>query len=705
MKTLWRNGKFFVLAGLLLVMFGTILAQFPKLPEVPKGLSEKLPGLDKILKKEPPVTTGLSDAVTEVPFLDDYNPQTMTPMVLLPRTRTGAFVLAHPGAYFFDCESYCLRAGTYAPGRGDGYLYAPLKGPQADIVRHVLQGAYTHPEIPQRDIQVLLWAIIARTKLNDMSQKMQMTAAKLLTPKEIFEINGGALELIPKQERDKAFASLPSQVRKILEAEAQLREMLTQGETHYEQLEQVAVILGDAPPGEGSRTVPSGRWSYHPDGYFIRYFVSGYPRTQVQISVPGHMEIERDTKGRIALIADDFGNRIEVEYDDTIEPLSVRGDPAIRGYAISLIRFVRRDIFHPEVVFYKKLELKKAAWTFVGVPSGKGTIGTGSSRFADAQARYIWAKHHKKNLDYLDKQFRPHGSIRDIVDLGHFSVCLNKVLKGHPAEGTPWVIEHVNLVKVAWQYAVAQREGGHLWGCVAAPQSSYATAQPNGLQEIFASLKSFVRLFVFANPGGGNKPEYDPTKNVAAPGNTSKQREGKSPRPSKKQAPCDQVKLLQKYSEFARKRANYYKKFANQANSSKELDKMVNDAMAKEFKQKEASGEIKTEGEQRSGGHYEPCTDKKFVHNICQFVKEKPLCDWLTRGTNRHEDVHQQDAHDFNRDDPWGFKEYCRDDSPEGRKKAAKIDGDWEHHAYNEEADFYDAILDSLKKEHPECFE
>ncbi len=705
MKELLKNKYIYVLVGLVIIMFGTILAQLPKLPEVPKELGEKLPGLDKILKKEPPVTTGLKDAVTEVPFLDDYDPQIMTPMVLLPRTSTGAFVLTHPGAYFFDCESYCLRAGTYAPGSGDGYLYAPLKGPQADIVRHVLQGTYKHPEIPQKDVQVLLWAIIARTKLSDMSQKMQVTAAKLLTPKEMFELNGGALELVPKQERDKAFASLPSQVRQVLEAEAQLREMMTQGEAHYEQLENVAVILGDAPPGEGSRTVPNGRWSYHPDGYFIRYFVSSYPRTQIQLSVPEHMEIERDTKGRITLIADDFGNRIEVEYDDTIETLRVNGDPDLRGYAINLIRFIHRDIFHPEVIFYKKLELTKAAWTFVGVTSGKGTIGTTSSRFAGAQVRYTWTKQHKKDMESLDKKFKPHGSHRDIMDLAHFSVCLKEALSSHPAKNVPWVIEHANLVKVAWQYAVAQREGGHLWGYVVAPQSSYAKAQPHGLQELFTFLKSFFKLFVFADPGAGDKPEYDPAKNVGAPGNTSKQREGKSPRPSKKQAPCDQAKLLQKYSEFARKRADYYKKFADQASDSDELDRMVNEAMEKEFKQKEAAGEIKTEGKQQEGGHYEPCTDKKFVHNICNIVKEKPLCDWLTRGTNHHENTHQQDAHDFNRDDPWGFKQYCQDDSPEGRKNAAKIDGDWEHHAYSEEADLYDALLDSLKKEHPECFE
>jgi hypothetical protein len=32
--------------------------------------------------------------------------------------------------------------------------------------------------------------------------------------------------------------------------------------------------------------VPSGRWSMHPDGYFVRYLPSGYSSTRVEIWVP-----------------------------------------------------------------------------------------------------------------------------------------------------------------------------------------------------------------------------------------------------------------------------------------------------------------------------------------------------------------------------------------------------------------------------------
>ena len=40
------------------------------------------------------------------------------------------------------------------------------------------------------------------------------------------------------------------------------------------------------PMGPGSQDIPSGRWSLHPDGYYIRYVPQGYSHTVVGIWVP-----------------------------------------------------------------------------------------------------------------------------------------------------------------------------------------------------------------------------------------------------------------------------------------------------------------------------------------------------------------------------------------------------------------------------------
>ena len=61
--------------------------------------------------------------------------------------------------------------------------------------------------------------------------------------------------------------------------------MLGSAGSRYAQIEQVAVLAGMAPMGEGSQAVPSGRWSRHPDGYWVRYLPSGYSSTRLEVWV------------------------------------------------------------------------------------------------------------------------------------------------------------------------------------------------------------------------------------------------------------------------------------------------------------------------------------------------------------------------------------------------------------------------------------
>jgi hypothetical protein len=235
---------------------------------------------------DPPITTSLPDAVWAVDSLDNFTPRdTKRSMLTLQRTPNGGFVL-QPGYYEAHTQSYCLKAGTHGPGEGDGYLYAPTAGPADDQVVTILRNSAQHPEIEQRDIQTLLWAIIARAKFEDLSAEHKATASRLLTPQQIASLNRSALDLVPGPALDAAVDRMPPLVRQVVQAEAQLRQMMTTPGTSFEQMERVAVLSGMAPLGEGSRAVPSGRWSLHPDGYYVRYLPHGYTNTVVQIWVP-----------------------------------------------------------------------------------------------------------------------------------------------------------------------------------------------------------------------------------------------------------------------------------------------------------------------------------------------------------------------------------------------------------------------------------
>ncbi|HYE95084.1 MAG TPA: hypothetical protein VD962_02665, partial [Rubricoccaceae bacterium] len=191
-----------------------------------------------------------------------------------------------PGYFSMQTQSYCLKAGTHGPGGGDGYLYAPPVGPAEDAVTTIVRNSVNHPEIAQHQIQTLLWAIIARAKFEDLSTEHKATASRLLTPRQLASLNRSALDLLPGPGLDAAVDRMPPLVQQAFRAEAELRQMLTSPGASFAEMERVAVLSGAVGMGPGSRAVPSGRWSLHPDGYYVRYLPSGYSSTRVEIWVP-----------------------------------------------------------------------------------------------------------------------------------------------------------------------------------------------------------------------------------------------------------------------------------------------------------------------------------------------------------------------------------------------------------------------------------
>ena len=274
-----------VCAASILAIATSAEAQIGGIRNAARRAAERAPDPTELLRGDPPVTTNLADARWAVDSLDGFTPRDAErSLMTLQRTPAGGFVL-QAGYFTMQTQSYCLKAGTHGPGGGDGYLYAPTRGPAEDHVMTILRNSVSHPDLGQRNIQTLLWAIIARAKFEELAPEHKTTAARLLTPQQIATLNRGALEIAgPALER--AIAEAPPLVRQVLEAERDLRRGLTTAGTSFEQLERVAVLAGAAPRGAGSREVPSGRWSLHPDGYYVRYIPSGYSSTRVEIWVP-----------------------------------------------------------------------------------------------------------------------------------------------------------------------------------------------------------------------------------------------------------------------------------------------------------------------------------------------------------------------------------------------------------------------------------
>ena len=112
-------------------------AQLPR-PGDLAGIARKLPSLDRFLTNRPLETT-FDDTVGAQPSLDRRNVTRQAgDMKRLPRTSNGSFVL-RPGLWEGEFESYCLRPATWAPGVGDGYLWARIKGARANAIGTILR--------------------------------------------------------------------------------------------------------------------------------------------------------------------------------------------------------------------------------------------------------------------------------------------------------------------------------------------------------------------------------------------------------------------------------------------------------------------------------------------------------------------------------------------------------------------------------------
>lgn len=188
-----------------------------------------------------------------------------------------------PGYYELKLKSFCLKAGTYAPSKGDGYLYAPLKGPKEEIVDKLVKNWANHPEIKQSDVQALLWAIIAKANFKNLGSELQLVASKLLTPKDLLALSKMGLDFIPQSMMSDVKSSLPRSVQMVLDAENKIRQAFNSSSYSYSELEKYAMLAGI---NSEKSEIEYGTWGLHPNGFWISYRPSGYSHMTVRIYVP-----------------------------------------------------------------------------------------------------------------------------------------------------------------------------------------------------------------------------------------------------------------------------------------------------------------------------------------------------------------------------------------------------------------------------------
>ena len=494
MKALLTLGLF-ALPTLALIPTGTI-AQFglpvevPKAPEThqfkPRGLP--VPTAADLVNPSPPITTSLAKAYPEVVLFDEWQPQDMQPLTDLPQDAEGNFQLK-PGLYTLEVESYSLHVGSYSPGKRNGYLPAALVENNQALISRLLKQAEKWPDISQPQIQMLIWAILSRAEIKGLSKELQATAKKLLTSEEIKILNQQALGLIPTDQKEAILTNVPPDSLTTVEAEANMRAALAQ-QKGYGDLAKLAVLSGKPKADARDRKVPQGRWSYHPNGFFIRYIPAGYSRTEIQIAVPEKYQVKRDTMGRIVAIADTAGNRIETDYDDTATPLAIPDDPNLVGYAFSEIRFIRTTskTAPPEKVTLANMGwtlMQKASRQSLSLPTQPTQIASLGQPLLIAQASPPaetdpqeatdlketppsfegWKKRYKQTEDYQDviteylkrwQAAKP--KVQQLADLFHYADAIAAATDDKEWKQYKWLKEHQAAILKALQSETALLE-------------------------------------------------------------------------------------------------------------------------------------------------------------------------------------------------------------------------------------------------------
>lgn len=262
-----------------LILSSCVNAQiFDKIKKKVSSVTEKV-SLKKLQRD--PVSTSFSD-------IDKKNTKPITfgsnltyaNIHTQPFTDEKGFQLT-PGFYEANFDSFCIKAGTYAPTSGSGRFYAELAGPKADIFKTILR-AFENNQVEKKDAQLLFWAIIAKTDFSKMKGRIKTIALKILSTKDIARLSTNTLENIASKELIKLSYESDA-VRAIIDAENNLRSKYYNAVNSYAEYEKIAMLAGTEPIVNGWE---SGKWTRHTDGYYLRYFPDGYSKTKTQVYVP-----------------------------------------------------------------------------------------------------------------------------------------------------------------------------------------------------------------------------------------------------------------------------------------------------------------------------------------------------------------------------------------------------------------------------------
>ncbi len=471
---------------ILLLLFSLLIVRFSfaQLDDVLKKVTKNVGNVE--LFEEKNVTTSIDDALPIAFWLKNIDLE-RTPV--LPETYD--FKNLGPGYYRFTVQSYCLKAGTYGPTKGSGYLLAPLRGKRSDLVYNVVNRSVNHPEIAQHDIQLFLWGIIYGSKFKDYSLEFQNKIRPLLTPEEIVD-----LELDIK---NVPLEIMPEEIRNVAKYYQDLRNRITNPNLTYNEIESAAMLNGYLPDQPFSKIVEKGQWSYIGNGFYMRDLPIVYPKSVIEIYRPFYLNSLKDEKGRLTSLEND-GSKVEITYDDDPGKDIITLDG--KNYPIWRFKSIKLTGSNPG----EELILDNPGWAVKdkGEPlknSGQSFMdfhSQGDPIYSEYIQRINEVKNDMKNMDEYKSQKKSQSGQGSKGDEDWESKHINKGMKAaldplNKKDQESWIRKHLNMVSDWWNNssgALAGEENNDNGGKNADISRTPAVPATNGMQRLIPSGRS-----------------------------------------------------------------------------------------------------------------------------------------------------------------------------------------------------------------------
>ena len=235
------------------------------------------PGMNKATNQG--ITTAFADTIHGEPLPPSFDPQSFRPMSVLERSDDGAFILK-PGIYEAALQSFAIDAGDVNVTKPAGYYPAPIKGKRAKVLAALLKEAELHPDVPQADIQQLVFALVAGTDLEKMNPALQQTALRVLPKDTLKQLQGAA--------QATAFNKvLMDMINQHLAKDKNAQQTLGKINDIGAQMQKNADNAASMPDINSlPDPVARGAWAQMPGGFYVRYLPEGYTKTRLQLIVP-----------------------------------------------------------------------------------------------------------------------------------------------------------------------------------------------------------------------------------------------------------------------------------------------------------------------------------------------------------------------------------------------------------------------------------